>query len=312
MDVKEIKRDILDSDGFLTTDAREFICDEFHIPVDENSKEIRTSVNVVVKDDKNQLVYRFSPIKKLDRMKSSISVIFEKETGFLKPNEKIALSSGFFVTVWPLCTPAKENDPRSYAELGILLSKLNKLEPTENCINSNKNSNLKDRIKKIDESAPDYIKNFLIRRAFKSEKIIEEKLSGCKNSIIHGDAHVGNIVIDRDGQYKLIDTDRLGFGVKEIDIAPNFVRCRRFHKNKSLLKAFTDNYHNEFDKDLLSDLIFVRESSELLWLSSLWSMSEENRIGLTNIVDNIDNEKFKWNALSVATGTRTESKTPVN
>ena len=117
--------------------------------------------------------------------------------------------------------------------------------------------------------------------------------------LLHGDAHVGNLVM-LEGSPRLIDLDDLCRGPREFDLAPSLVSYQRFHRDDQRWQALKTAYGDEADWDLVDALAVVRESTMNTWLAGLWAHDTHARDELVHRVDTWDSDWSShepWQAL---------------
>lgn len=90
--------------------------------------------------------------------------------------------------------------------------------------------------------------------------------------LIHGDAHVGNVLTDRSGTDLMIDLDAVAQGRREWDLVPTAVSRLRFRSAPDSLESFTAAYG--FDLLQWSGWPVMRRTRELYMTS--WLMSVAN------------------------------------
>ena len=94
----------------------------------------------------------------------------------------------------------------------------------------------------------------------------EHNKSVFSKGVIHGDAHLGNVLASKGGMY-LIDYENISLGDQAWDIVPIFVQNRRFGLTDEQIDEFSIGYGNSIvNWDFFSDAILIRELYMTLWL----------------------------------------------
>jgi Ser/Thr protein kinase RdoA (MazF antagonist) len=119
------------------------------------------------------------------------------------------------------------------------------------------------------------------------------------DGVIHGDAHVGN-VLDAGGGPILIDLDNLSNGPRDADFAPTIVQLRRFGLATEHWIEFITGY-GLHDPWILHDspLVRLRELFMLAWLlqqfGSNGAVDQEIELRMGSLDDRVDSPT-RWNA----------------
>lgn len=87
--------------------------------------------------------------------------------------------------------------------------------------------------------------------------------------VIHGDLHLGNVVVGESGPY-LIDFDRIAFGPREWDLIPPFADIKLFSGDESSWGKFAAAYgFDATKKTYFEDILHLRSLYMFSWLFTL-------------------------------------------
>lgn len=139
----------------------------------------------------------------------------------------------------------------------------------------------------------------LAHRADDLEALLSTFEPVLSTGVIHGDAHVGNLVASEDGPI-LIDLDDLSNGPRDADFAPTIVQTRRFGLTADRWVEFTSAYGLP-DPWMLhgSPLVRLRELFMIVWLLQQYGNSKivDHEIELRiRSLDDHANSLVAWSA----------------
>lgn len=174
-------------------------------------------------------------------------------------------------------------DPRrqvDVGELGGLLRRLHELLDRYPAATEfprwNPSEEIELRLHRLEEepgSWPDACQLDLLRSwTRESREATRETVWQLPCGMIHGDAHVGNLLAAKDGSDLLIDLDAVARGPREWDLVPTAVASLRFHRDVDSIDAFAAAYG--FDLLHWSGWSAMRRLRELYMTS--WLMSVAN------------------------------------
>lgn len=123
-------------------------------------------------------------------------------------------------------------------------------------------------------SVPTELSQTIAREA---QRLDEERPNAARGTVIHGDAHAGNLV-QLEEKARLIDLDDMSWGPPEVDLAPSVVASKRFSLSERDLEEFLQTAEPEMiDEPTLNWCCRVREMTMISWLATLWSKRPETR-----------------------------------
>jgi Ser/Thr protein kinase RdoA (MazF antagonist) len=146
------------------------------------------------------------------------------------------------VTVWPFIDNQQLTD---YKLFGQLLKKLHDLPFPDNLLKDCQPFLIINRklshLKKIETVSNQDI-NILQEWSRWLEPQFFAQESHLGSGMLHGDAHIGNCLIDQNQQPFMIDFDLICYGAKEWDLIPEALGPRRFNSDRNLHQQFVAGY----------------------------------------------------------------------
>ena len=178
-----------------------------------------------------------------------------------------SLPSGRHVTFWPLASPMT-NTSVTDQEIADAILSVHKTQPDPSMRQWKYSETLRRRQLKRAEQVgvpPILVKKLedLLERTLFAVQIKDSK----PYITLHADAYPENTV-RHEGVVKLIGCDQAGFGPLEHDLATVAHNCRRYPTSTSE-HGFLKCYDGEYDEELLQRLVWLREVSSIIWLTSM-------------------------------------------
>lgn len=193
----------------------------------------------------------------------------------------------FAVTAWPRCRPLPGAGDRL---LGQALRELHSTSPLSALPLIDFTPTLTRRLDALDHLPAEY-QDILRTKARQAQAVLaavigEQQRAGTAPSLLHGDAHAGNLMV-HNGRVVFIDLDTLACGPREFDLVPAAVAHTRIHRNRSRWRALRTGY-GDFDQDTVTRLAVVRETTMNTWLATRWGIDLYSRDELTRRLDTWD------------------------
>lgn len=145
------------------------------------------------------------------------------------------------------------------AELGALLNRLHRIgDPPVDLPTHAPLASLVSTLRDT-RHLPQDITTDLRVRAHDLRQAYAELTSRLGPGLLHGDAWLGNVLVDHQGTARLCDWDEVAVGPREIDLA-NIHQGRRFGRTDADLDAFADAYGDDLRSwDGLAVLVAIRD-----------------------------------------------------
>lgn len=167
------------------------------------------------------------------------------------------------VTAWVRVAPAERR--ATAADLGKLLRRVHALPAPEGVGEWAPLADVRARVADAEELDPDD-RRFLLRRSAEVEAALGELEFPLERSVIHGDAHPGNVIVGPDGPV-LCDFDSSCVGPPEWDLTPLAVGRERFGDPAGRYRMLADVYG--FDVTGWDGFAVLRAARELKLVTSV-------------------------------------------
>ncbi|TQL69069.1 Ser/Thr protein kinase RdoA (MazF antagonist) [Nocardioides albertanoniae] len=253
---------------------------------------LRRGSNVVLQAPESRCILRLQHAHLADAVKANLDLVARlTATGapLVGPlTSRVAMTDVVVLTAWPAGQPANAEDT---AALGAVLQTLHDVQPPREL----SLVNVTDRFDRRFADLPSDIPNRIAKALRDHADLAVDTLRAASSSsdvLLHGDAHVGNLVFLHD-EPRLIDLDDLCRGPREFDLAPSLASYQRFHRDDRRWQAFRAAYGESADWDLVNTLTVVREATMNTWLAGLWEHDPHARDELIHRVDTWDKD---WNS----------------
>ncbi|MGW3718416.1 aminoglycoside phosphotransferase family protein [Streptomyces sp. NPDC005133] len=212
--------------------------------------------------------------------------------------EQPLVVDGHPVTFWHLI---QESDRKAtYGELGAVLRDLHSLSLPDTL--SLPPYPVLDRTERRIKAAVDIPQDdraFLRKRAHELRDRIRDLRFESEKGPVHGDAHVQNLMVDRNGQVILIDLERFSFDFPEWDL---MVTATEYHSLSWQTKEEYDAFASAYGKDLRAwsgfpTLRAVQEFNMTTWLMQNVSESADTAAEYARRISSLRNDAAPrdWN-----------------
>ena len=250
---------------------------------------LRRGSNVVLQAPDAHVILRLQHAALADAVEENLSLVTRLSTGgapVVPPlTSHAATTEQVVLTAWPAGTPVRADDT---ADLGAVLKALHDIQPPNDLQLVNVTDRFEHRFAEIPPDVPDRIVKALREHADLAVTTLRAA-SSSSDVLLHGDAHVGNLVT-LDGSPRLIDLDDLCRGPREFDLAPSLASYQRFHRDDRRWADFQEAYGSSADWDLVDTLTVVREATMNTWLAGLWAHDPRARDELVRRVETWDQD----------------------
>lgn len=216
-----------------------------------SKRSVWTDFKVVIKISKNNVKIKNSPFEEL-YWASKIGELIYVE----KPLQAGVIDSHIKYTLWEWL-PGMQVESTDAYRMGMLFRKLHDLTEKKESIHETEDQLARSFIN-LGTLANHDSRKRLKKLLHTAEKILE-KYETTKISIIHGDAHEGNI-LNVDNRLCLIDFDSSSWGDRRTDIASSVYGWRYHRKDETAVKDFLEGYgfHEYKYRKTIEDLVWVR------------------------------------------------------
>jgi aminoglycoside phosphotransferase (APT) family kinase protein len=198
-------------------------------------------------------------------------------------------------TIWPQGKPA----PDPVRNLGKVLAALHATTDVTVPARPETRHDLRRRLRELSGIGVD--ENVLLRLMRITARLPEEtSWREDVRTIIHGDAHTGNIIW-HDGQVVLLDTSTVGMGEHVADMVPAWCTARRAKRGRELWTAFRTGYGERADDLLewrhLEEAVLEREILTTIFLAEQWQTRPWVRDELETRLNSWDDPETgpRWN-----------------
>ncbi|USQ75674.1 phosphotransferase enzyme family protein [Ornithinimicrobium cryptoxanthini] len=250
---------------------------------------IRRGSNLVLKDTAETTVFRVQHVCRSREVEENLQLVASLDSAgapvVAARNERAAKDGSVVVTAWPKGLPAGTTDQRA---LGATLNALHDITPPAALPTVDVRARFEERLTGLDADVPVDIVTALSKHADLAVTALEESLAS-GSVLLHGDAHIGNLVWLRDSA-RFIDLDDLCTGPREFDLAPSLVSYHRFHRDDRLWSDFRAGYGDDPDWELAERLTVVREATMNTWLATLWAYDSAAQTELLHRIDTWDTD----------------------
>lgn len=253
----------------------------FDLPTSSEVKLIRRGTNFVYLVEDVEAILRVTTADSVDDLRKQINVVKQlSEVALVLPplSEKVAVSGCYAATLW--AKGEVRQGKEAFAGLGNALKSLWEVDPHEVDWADFGRVDLLGRAKRRLETLKtltiparhiDFLECQISDLTLAHDALVSEG-----NSLIHGDAYIGNLVF-YEGQYLLIDMDNLCIGKPEIDLVPTKVEADRFARVEEF-KALERGARKSLSKWYWSkDACRIRELTMVTWLGTLWDVDQNKR-----------------------------------
>lgn len=123
---------------------------------------------------------------------------------------------------------------------------------------------------------------------------------GANRTLIHGDAHTGNIIW-HEGRVLLLDTSTVGMGDPMTDLVPSWCAARRGKRGRTLWNEFREGYGDAADSLLewphLDEAVLERELLTTIFLAEQWQTRAWVRDEVASRIESWDRPEdgARWN-----------------
>ncbi|MFD7286105.1 aminoglycoside phosphotransferase family protein [Streptomyces sp. NPDC059863] len=212
--------------------------------------------------------------------------------------EQPVIVDGHPVTFWHLI---EESDRKAtYGELGAVLRDLHSLSlPDTLCLAPYPVLDRTDRRINAAVDIPEDDRSFLRKRARELRERVADLLFDSKKGPVHGDAHVQNLMVDRNDQVILVDLERFSYDFPEWDL---MVTATEHHSLGWQTPEEYSSFIGAYGRDLRAWLGFptlqaVQEFNMTTWLMQNISESPETAAEYSRRISSLRNDDAprEWN-----------------
>jgi aminoglycoside phosphotransferase (APT) family kinase protein len=198
-------------------------------------------------------------------------------------------------TVWPQGRSA----PDAIRNLGKVLVGLHQVDDLVIPSRAQSRNGLRRRLRELSGIGVD--ENVLRRLMTIATRLPEEiSWAGDIRTLVHGDAHTGNIIW-YEGRVLLLDTSTVGMGEPLTDLVPAWCEARRGPRGKALWREFCDGYGEQADMLVewphLAEAVLERELLTTIFLAEQWQTRTWVREEIATRVESWDHfeDGPRWN-----------------
>ena len=212
-------------------------------------------------------------------------------------SEAQALPGGRLVSFWPLAEVV-EPDGREMAKAVLACHQLPPISGltdwTPDLFVDRRWETLKVGIESgLPADTADLLAGLFTESLDRLKEICRQYYGSANGTFIHGDTNHSNFVRYQ-GRLVLCDPDNICRGPREKDLANIWESCRRHYINPSYWKQFLDNYHLDYDQEMLDILTRVQEVGGCMFVSQFWGERPEAQSALVHSLKTIDQPTARW------------------
>lgn len=198
-------------------------------------------------------------------------------------------------TVWPQGRPA----PDAIRNLGKVLADLHRVDDLVIPPRTQSRNDLRRRLREL--SGIGVEENLLGQLMTLAARLPEEiSWAGNTRSLVHGDAHTGNIIW-HEGRVLLLDISTIGMGEPFTDMVPAWCAARRGNRGRALWSEFHEGYGDQasllYEWEHLEEAVLERELLTTIFLAEQWQTRAWVREEVATRVESWDrpDDGPRWN-----------------
>jgi aminoglycoside phosphotransferase (APT) family kinase protein len=264
---------------------------------------IRFGSNALYHVNETELLLRVSPpcnsLKDVERTilvadgLTSGGILVPRPEPLWNSSSVLELASGAIVSSWGWLHDTGEQ-PRP-GDLGRLLVQIHSLSLPISLPTWDPMANVYYRLEQAgDKRIPSWIRRRIAEEARSAERALGSVKYELQPGVIHGDAHIGNLLSTPNGP-AVLDLDDFCHGPREFDLAPTLAATRRLDLDEHDWASFCAAYGYDLATTSAAEtLVRLRQLTMTTWLSDQWGSDPRIDAEIELRVRSMDEERGPW------------------